>query len=131
MSEGKKKEWSFADAAGTEVLKPWGAYKVLDKGEGYQVKWLDVSPGHRLSLQSHAHRSEHWTVVTGTAMVTVDDVTTAVSAGEDIFIPAMARHRVANESNRVARIIEVQTGDYLGEDDIIRYEDDYGRTAAT
>ncbi len=111
----------------TEVLKPWGAYKVLDAGGGYQVKWLDVKPGQRLSLQSHAHRSEHWTVVLGTATVTVDDRTVVLAAGKDIFIPIQARHRVANESDSIVRIIEVQTGSYLGEDDIVRYQDDYGR----
>ena len=111
-----------------EVRKPWGAYKVLDEGSGYQVKWLDVIPGQRLSLQSHRYRSEHWTVVSGTATVTIDDATTVLSTGQDIYIPFQARHRVANESDGMLRIIEVQTGSYLGEDDIIRYQDDYGRT---
>ena len=109
------------------VLKPWGAYKSLDQGAGYQVKWLDVRPGQRLSLQSHQQRSEHWTVVSGKATITVDDRTFEVPAGEDVFIPRGSKHRVANRSGEMLRIIEVQTGSYLGEDDIVRYEDDYGR----
>jgi mannose-1-phosphate guanylyltransferase / mannose-6-phosphate isomerase len=110
------------------VLKPWGAYKSLDQGKGYQVKWLDIRPGQRLSLQSHQQRSEHWTVVSGKATVTVDDRTFELTAGEDVYIPRQSKHRIANRSEELLRIIEVQTGSYLGEDDIVRYEDDYGRT---
>ncbi len=110
------------------VLKPWGAYKSLDQGSGYQVKWLDIKPGQRLSLQSHRQRSEHWTVVSGTATVTVDDDTFELPAGKDVYIPREAKHRVANRSGEMLRIIEVQTGGYLGEDDIVRYQDDYGRS---
>ncbi|MFB3926254.1 MAG: mannose-1-phosphate guanylyltransferase/mannose-6-phosphate isomerase [Syntrophales bacterium] len=109
------------------VLKPWGAYKILDEGNGYQVKWLDIRPGQRLSLQSHRFRSEHWTVVAGTATATLDDRVLDVPAGKDIFIPFESRHRVENRLGEMLRIIEVQTGSYLGEDDIVRYEDDYGR----
>ncbi len=111
-----------------QVLKPWGAYKVLDQGSGYQVKWLDIRPGERLSLQSHEHRSEHWTVAQGEATVTLDDRTIRIPAGEDILIPRRARHRVSNQGSAMLRIIEVQTGNYLEEDDIVRYQDDYGRT---
>jgi mannose-1-phosphate guanylyltransferase/mannose-6-phosphate isomerase len=110
-----------------KVLKPWGAYKVLDQGNGYQVKWLDIKPHQRLSLQSHQFRSEHWTVVSGKAIVTVDDKTTEVLSGNAVYIPAKSMHRIMNPSKEMLRIIEVQTGSYLGEDDIIRYEDDYGR----
>jgi mannose-1-phosphate guanylyltransferase/mannose-6-phosphate isomerase len=109
------------------VEKPWGAYQVLDEGEGYQVKWLDISPGKRLSYQSHSRRSEHWTVVAGTATVTLDDQVREIPAGGDIFIPLGGRHRIENRTRALVRIIEVQTGGYLGEDDIIRFEDDYGR----
>ncbi|UCF83632.1 MAG: mannose-1-phosphate guanylyltransferase/mannose-6-phosphate isomerase [Desulfobacteraceae bacterium] len=110
-----------------EVLKPWGAYKVLDRGETYQLKWLDVLPGERLSLQSHQHRAEHWIVVAGTAAVTVDKRVVDVVSGEHIHIPKGSRHRVENRKSEKLRMIEIQTGDYLGEDDIVRYEDDYGR----
>ena len=112
-----------------EVLKPWGAYKVLDHGEEYQLKWLDVSPGERLSLQSHQHRAEHWIVVAGTATVTVDSQVVDVVCGKHIHIPKGSRHRVENRGTEKLRMIEVQTGDYLGEDDIMRYEDDYGRNS--
>ena len=110
-----------------EVLKPWGAYKVLDRGDAYQLKWLDVLPGERLSLQSHQHRAEHWVVVAGAATVTVDDQVVAVGCGEHIHIPIGSLHRIENRGGETLRIIEIQTGDYLGEDDIVRYEDDYGR----
>jgi mannose-6-phosphate isomerase-like protein (cupin superfamily) len=100
---------------------------VLDKAENYQVKWLDVNPGHRLSLQSHECRSEHWTVVAGTATVTRDDEIIEVPQGGDVYIPRRAKHRVENRGGETLRIIEVQTGAYLGEGDIVRYEDDYGR----
>jgi mannose-1-phosphate guanylyltransferase/mannose-6-phosphate isomerase len=111
-----------------EVPKPWGAYRVLDRGSGYQVKWLDVLPGQRLSLQSHGRRAEHWIVVSGTATVTLDHRVVEVPCGEHIYIPKGSRHRVENRGEETLRLVEVQTGDYLGEDDIVRYEDDYGRT---
>jgi mannose-1-phosphate guanylyltransferase/mannose-6-phosphate isomerase len=110
-----------------KVDKPWGAYKVLDLGDNYQVKWLDVKPGARLSYQSHERRSEHWAVVRGAATVTLDDVILEVPKGEHIYIPVRAKHRLENRGREPLRIIEVQSGEYLGEDDIVRYEDDYGR----
>ena len=94
----------------------------------YPVKWLDVKPGKRLSYQSHEHRSEHWTVVAGTATVILDDKTIEIPCGQHIYIPVKSRHRIENRGKEKIRIVEVQTGSYLGEDDIIRYEDDYGRT---
>ena len=111
-----------------KVEKPWGAYKVLDSGDTYQVKWLDVLPGARLSYQSHEHRSEHWAVVMGTATVTLDDEVIQVPCGEHIYIPVRAKHRLENRGEVLLRVVEVQSGDYLGEDDIVRFEDDYGRT---
>jgi mannose-6-phosphate isomerase-like protein (cupin superfamily) len=84
-------------------------------------------PGERLSLQSHQHRAEHWVVVAGAATVTVDDQVVAVGCGEHIHIPIGSLHRIENRGSERLRIIEIQTGDYLGEDDIVRYEDDYGR----
>ena len=111
-----------------KVEKPWGAYKVLDSGDTYQVKWLDVVPGARLSYQAHEHRSEHWAVVMGTATVTLDDEVIQVPCGEHIYIPVRAKHRLENRGEVLLRVVEVQSGDYLGEDDIVRFEDDYGRT---
>ncbi len=110
-----------------KVEKPWGAYKVLDSGDTYQVKWLDVVPGARLSYQAHEHRSEHWAVVMGTATVTLDDEVIDVPCGEHIYIPVRAKHRLENRGEVLLRVVEVQSGDYLGEDDIVRFEDDYGR----
>ena len=107
--------------------RPWGHYQSLDRGEGYQVKRLVVSPGQRLSLQKHAHRAEHWTVVAGSAAVTVGDETRVLEANQTVHIPLGAVHRLANPGSVPAVVIEVQCGDYLGEDDIVRLEDDYRR----
>jgi mannose-6-phosphate isomerase-like protein (cupin superfamily) len=109
--------------------RPWGYYQSLDLGSAHQVKRIVVSPGQRLSLQSHRHRSEHWTVVEGTAEVTVDGRVLTLGPNESVYIPLGAIHRAANPGDAPATLIEVQCGDYLGEDDIIRYEDDYGRLA--
>lgn len=111
-----------------KVYRPWGFYKVLYHTPTYQVKEFSVSPGQRLSLQSHNHRSENWTVVSGKALITLDENEYSLGRGESIFIPQRSRHRVTNrDTKQPAIIIEVQMGDYLGEDDIVRYEDDYGR----
>ena len=109
------------------VYRPWGSYTSLELADNYQVKRINVSPGSRLSLQSHRHRSENWIVTRGEAFVTVDDRQFTVKRGERAFIPAGGRHRMENRGEEPLVLIEVQTGDYLGEDDIIRYEDDYGR----
>ncbi len=109
------------------VNRPWGSYTVLEQGETYQVKRISVNPGARLSLQSHRHRSEHWVVVAGTALVTVDEHERQLAKGENVFIPAQAKHRLQNIGKDMLEVIEVQNGSYLGEDDIQRYEDDYGR----
>lgn len=108
-------------------LRPWGLWTMLVKGEGFQVKTIDVLPGHRLSLQSHGHRSEHWVVVEGTARVTIDDAMFDVGANESKYIPQGAVHRLENVGDSALRIVEVAVGDYLGEDDIVRYEDDWAR----
>lgn len=113
-----------------KVLKPWGAYRVLEASGNTQVKEIVVKPGHRLSLQSHQRRNEHWIVVAGTATVTVDDRVLQVPFGNHAHIPAGSRHRAENRGTEPLRFIEVQTGSYLGEDDIVRYEDDYGRTGS-
>jgi mannose-6-phosphate isomerase-like protein (cupin superfamily) len=96
----------------------------------HQVKRIVVHPGQRLSLQKHRHRSEHWTIVEGVAEVTIDDQVLTVSPNESVYIPLGAVHRAANPGKTPVTLIEVQCGDYLGEDDIIRFEDDYGRVAA-
>ncbi len=109
--------------------RPWGHYQSIDLGPSHQVKRLVVTPGQRLSLQKHRHRSEHWTVVEGVAEVTIDDKVLEVHPNELVYIPLGAIHRAANPGATPVTIIEVQCGDYLGEDDIIRFEDDYGRVA--
>lgn len=109
--------------------RPWGMYEVLEEAASYKVKKIVVEPGHRLSLQSHEHRAEHWIVVAGSAMVTRNDEEISLSDGETIMIPKGARHRIANPGKTPLVFIEVQQGSYLGEDDITRYQDDYQRTA--
>ncbi len=108
--------------------RPWGAFHVLDEQPGFKVKRISVNPGGRLSLQSHKHRYEHWTVVNGTATVTVDDKVVAFTRGQSVDIPFGSKHRLENLGADLVEIIEVQFGDYLGEDDIIRYDDIYNRT---
>ena len=109
------------------VRRPWGEYEVLSAGAGYKVKRISVLPGGKLSLQSHRRRSEHWTTVAGVMTITIDDREFAMATNESCNIPANAKHRMANDTDSEAAIIEVQIGDYLEEDDIIRYEDIYGR----
>jgi mannose-6-phosphate isomerase len=107
--------------------RPWGAWYTLDRGAGYQVKRIVVNPGQRLSYQTHRHRAEHWTVVTGTATCTVDGEPLEVKSGGCVEIGVGTPHRIANLHDEELVIIEVQLGDYLGEDDICRLDDDYGR----
>lgn len=109
--------------------RPWGSYTILDEGENYKVKRIEVLPGKRLSYQRHFRRSEHWFVVAGTAKVTLNDKEFLVPAGEAVDIPVETAHRVENPGESRLVFIETQTGDYFGEDDIIRLEDDFGRTA--
>ena len=113
---------------GEIVTRPWGSYEVLTESEGYKVKRITVVPGGRLSLQSHQHRAEHWVVVTGTATVTVDEAVLTVAATEHVHISLQAKHRLENDTDLPVVLIEVQTGSYLGEDDIVRYDDIYGRS---
>lgn len=112
---------------GHQYVRPWGWYKTLELSPGFQVKVIEVNPGGRLSLQSHEQRSEHWVVVQGTATVTVDETRRDYQVNEAIYIPKRAKHRLENLGTSVVQIIEVQVGDYLGEDDIKRYDDVYGR----
>lgn len=108
-------------------LRPWGSWSLLFRGEGFHMKSIDVLPGHRLSLQSHVHRSEHWIVVAGSALVTRNGEVLEVAAGQSVFLPAGSVHRLENVCGDMLKVIEIAVGDYLGEDDIIRYEDDFGR----
>ena len=112
------------------VMRPWGSYTVLeDHTSGYKLKKIEVNPGASLSLQSHQQRSEHWVVVSGVATVTRGEETTVVMKNESTYIPIGAKHRLANNDDEPLQIVEVQVGDYLGEDDIERFNDDYGRSS--
>lgn len=110
-----------------EVFRPWGSYDSVDQGERFQVKRIVVKPGARLSLQMHHHRSEHWIVVSGTARVTLGDQVRLVSENESVYIPIGETHMLENPGKLPLHLIEVQSGTYLGEDDIVRFEDVYGR----
>lgn len=110
-----------------EVQRPWGSYDSIDVGSGFQVKRIKVKPGASLSLQSHNRRAEHWIVVRGTALVTRNLDLFELHANQSTYIPIGAKHRLENPGTEMLELIEVQSGDYLGEDDIVRYEDVYGR----
>ncbi len=110
--------------------RPWGTFTVLDEGKDFKVKRIEVLPGKRLSYQKHAQRAEHWIVVQGTAKVTLDDHEIVVRAGQAIDIAIGAAHRVENPGDETLLFIEVQRGAYLGEDDIVRLQDDFGRTSS-
>jgi len=116
---------------GREVFRPWGSYDSLDGDAGFQVKRLTVLPGAVLSLQLHHRRAEHWIVVSGTARITRENEVFDLAVGEHTFIPLGSKHRIENPGTELVRIIEVQVGDYLGEDDIVRFEDRYGRRGRT
>ncbi|MDE2407039.1 MAG: mannose-1-phosphate guanylyltransferase/mannose-6-phosphate isomerase [Xanthomonadaceae bacterium] len=111
-----------------EVHRPWGSYDSIDMADGFQVKRIKVKPGARLSLQSHQRRAEHWVVVRGTARVTRGNDVFELFANQSTYIPIGAKHRLENPGQDMLELIEVQSGDYLGEDDIVRYEDVYGRS---
>ena len=111
-----------------KVYRPWGSYDSIDMGERFQAKRLIVNPGKKLSLQSHAKRAEHWVVVKGVATVTKDEDTFLLNENESTYIPIGTKHRLENAGAEPLEIIEVQSGSYLGEDDIVRYDDDFGRT---
>jgi mannose-1-phosphate guanylyltransferase / mannose-6-phosphate isomerase len=111
-----------------KVHRPWGSYQAIDRGERFQVKRIVVKPGGRLSLQMHHHRAEHWIVVRGTARVTIGAETETLHENQSIYIPIGAKHRLENPGKIDLELIEIQTGSYLGEDDIVRIEDDYRRS---
>ena len=107
--------------------RPWGWYEVIDQGERFKVKNIEVKPGHRLSLQKHHHRAEHWIVVSGTAEVQLNDSTQIIGENQSTYVPLGCKHRLSNPGKIPLKIIEVQCGSYLEEDDIERFEDDHGR----
>ncbi|WP_378950750.1 mannose-1-phosphate guanylyltransferase/mannose-6-phosphate isomerase [Pelosinus sp. sgz500959] len=126
VGEIKKRGRREADEH-TTMYRPWGSYTVLGEGPGYKMKKIMVNPGHQLSLQMHYHRSEHWIVTGGTAQVTLGDEVKLVHENESIFIPLSTKHRLENPGRIPLEIIEVQNGKYLEEDDIVRFDDVYGR----
>jgi len=111
----------------TTVYRPWGYYTVLGSGPGYKMKKIVVNSGEILSLQMHYHRSEHWIIIGGTAKVTIGDAEQMVHENESVFVPQTTKHRLENPGKLPLQIIEVQNGSYLGEDDIVRFDDRYGR----
>ncbi|MCY1410967.1 Alginate biosynthesis protein AlgA [compost metagenome] len=122
-----KKKGHNAHLLHRTVHRPWGTYTTLEEGERFKIKRIVVKPGASLSLQMHHHRSEHWTVVSGMAKVTNGDSSFLLNTNESTFIPAGHQHRLENPGVINLVLIEVQSGDYLGEDDIVRLEDNYGR----
>jgi mannose-1-phosphate guanylyltransferase/mannose-6-phosphate isomerase len=110
-----------------KVNRPWGWYDSVDEGERFKVKRIQVKPGASLSLQMHHHRAEHWIVVKGVAEITNGDQVITLSENQSTYIPQGQTHRLANPGKEPLEIIEVQSGSYLGEDDIVRFEDTYGR----
>ena len=113
-----------------KVYRPWGSYDVVSGGDGFKVKHITVNPGQRLSLQMHRHRAEHWIVVRGIARVTRGDETFSVGENQSTYIPPRVRHRLENPGTAPLELIEVQSGSYLGEDDIVRFDDVYGRAGS-
>ncbi len=114
-----------------ENVRPWGRYETIESGFGYQVKRIVVKPGKRLSYQSHKQRAEAWTIVAGRAKMTLDEKYWEMGVGDNVVIPVGAKHRIENIGKEEVVFIEVQTGEYLGEDDIERYDDDFGREGTT
>jgi mannose-1-phosphate guanylyltransferase len=119
-------EWEFH----REVFRPWGSYDSIDNGERFQVKRITVKPGEKLSVQMHHHRAEHWIVVSGTAKVTNGEETLLLSENQSTYIPIGVVHALENPGRIPLELIEVQSGSYLGEDDIVRFSDRYGRVEA-
>jgi mannose-6-phosphate isomerase-like protein (cupin superfamily) len=111
----------------TQATRPWGRWSVLNEGDGFKVKLIEVEPGHRLSLQYHYNRSEHWVVVAGKARIVIGDQRYDMHLMQSVLIPARTIHRIENPYTDVLQIVEVQRGDRLDEDDVVRLEDDYQR----
>jgi mannose-6-phosphate isomerase len=108
-------------------LRPWGSFTILEEGVGYKIKRIEVNPGHRLSLQMHHHRSEHWIVISGIAKVVRGEELLMLSTNQSTYVPRFTAHRLENPGKVPLVLIEVQNGEYLGEDDIVRFDDDYAR----
>jgi mannose-1-phosphate guanylyltransferase/mannose-6-phosphate isomerase len=125
-----KKGGRYETSLHREVFRPWGSYDSLDNGDRFQVKRLTVKPGASISLQLHHHRAEHWIVVSGTARITRGDEVFLLEENQSTYIPVGAKHRIENPGKIALHIVEVQSGSYLGEDDIVRFEDIYGREGA-
>jgi len=126
VNELKKENRKEADEHVT-TYRPWGNFTVLEDGDGYKIKRIVVNPGEKLSLQKHNRRSEHWVVIKGTAKVTTGDTQIIISKNESVYVPKATLHRLENPAETLLEIIEVQNGEYVGEDDIVRYDDLYGR----
>jgi mannose-1-phosphate guanylyltransferase/mannose-6-phosphate isomerase len=122
-----KQQGRYETSLHREVFRPWGSYDSIDQGDRFQVKRLVVKPGACMSLQLHHHRAEHWIVVSGTAHITRGDETFLLEENQSTYSPLGTRHRIENPGKIPLHIIEVQSGGYLGEDDIVRFEDRYGR----
>ncbi|MEM7756755.1 MAG: phosphomannose isomerase type II C-terminal cupin domain [Cyanobacteria bacterium P01_A01_bin.40] len=118
---------SIQTGVAAREIRPWGSFTTLEEGTGYKIKRIEVNPGHRLSLQMHHHRSEHWIVVSGTAKVTCGDQEMILGSNQSTYVPQCTTHRLENPGVINLVLIEVQNGQYLGEDDIIRFSDDYAR----
>ena len=125
--EKLKKEHRKEVIENRTMYRPWGSYTILAESEGYKVKRITIKPGAKLSLQMHYHRSEHWTVISGTGKLTLDDKVVVFKENESTYIPIAVKHRLENPGQIPLSIIEVQNGRYLGEDDIVRFDDEYGR----
>jgi len=125
--ERLKKDGRYEHSLHREVYRPWGSYDSIENGERYQVKRLSVNPGASMSLQMHHHRAEHWIVVSGTARITRGEEVFLLEENQSTYIPIGTKHRIANPGKIMLHMIEVQSGSYLGEDDIVRFEDIYGR----
>ena len=128
METSRDTESSINYAVGERGERPWGMWQVLDAGVGYAVKRIVVFPGKKLSLQRHNHRAEHWVVVSGTAKIVRGDEAFLMTENENTYLPQGCVHRLENPGLIPLIVIEVQTGSYLSEDDIVRLEDDYGRS---
>ena len=124
LNENNRPETNFH----RKIYRPWGYFDLIDLGDGFQVKRLLINPGAKISLQKHLHRAEHWVVVRGLATITSGEKIIELKINQSTFIPKDTIHRVENNQDSPLEIIEVQTGNYLGEDDIIRIEDDYDRS---
>jgi mannose-1-phosphate guanylyltransferase/mannose-6-phosphate isomerase len=127
-TDGAKDTTTYLVEDASPVYRPWGSYRTIGSGPGYKIKQLVVQPGQRLSLQKHRHRAEHWVVTAGTARVIIGEESVTLKPRQCAVIPRQAWHRIENHGRQPVVIIEVQHGDSLDEDDIIRKQDDYGRT---